>query len=150
LVLAAGSALSQVSVNPRSIDFGERGQNEQCEATVVIQNTGTKPLAIRRIDKSCDCITVTPAKIATTLAPGGSQQVRVTMSSGRAMGRLDKWITIAAGDDLRSQVRVPIAMRVFEDLEMDPREVVLEGVTGAKPVVATVDVKARRSRDSAV
>jgi len=63
------------------------------------------------------------------------------------MGRLDKHLTILT-DSLKRAVEVPVRMRVFEELEIEPREasVRLWGVVGGQAERASLVVKARGGR----
>ncbi|MGH9362259.1 MAG: DUF1573 domain-containing protein, partial [Thermoanaerobaculia bacterium] len=90
----AAPARAQLHIEPRAIDFGERGQNERPEATVLLENRGPVPLVVREIKVSCDCLQVFPPRIDAPLPPQGSLPLRVSMGSGRAMGRLDKRISL--------------------------------------------------------
>jgi len=143
-------AAAQLVVEPPAIDFGERGQNERPEATVLLRNAGKTPLVVLEIKRSCDCLTLAPPRIDAPIPVGGTIPLRVSMGSGRAMGRLDKHITIVLKTNIltknvvRPEVNIPVSMRVLEDFEMEPRGVRLEGICGGPPERATVEVKLRR------
>ncbi len=139
-------SLAQIVVEPPALDFGDRGQNDQVQAEITLKNTGGDPVWIRQIKKGCDCIRLSPSQIQDAIPGGGSVQIQVTMGSGRAMGRLDKWITILLRDLRKPQIRVPVSMRVLDGFEMDPREVRFEGVVGGQPEQKAVEVKTRRGR----
>lgn len=147
--LPCAAARSELQVEPAALDFGERGQNERPEAPVQLRNTGTAPILIQDLKKSCDCIALSPPTLPSRIEPGQAVTVLVSMGSGRAMGRLDKSITIRASGAGRPEVSIPVRMRVFEDLEVEPRSIRFEGVLGGKPEKAVVDVKRRRGGRSA-
>jgi hypothetical protein len=171
VILAGGVAFAQVEVTPPSINFGERGQNERPEETVIIRNKGARPVQIQEIKKSCDCLTISPAQIGAPIPAGGTFPIRISMGSGRAMGRLDKYVTIVTSepgkhvltgpggrvgpevkipgvspDPLKGEVKIPISMRVFDDFEMEPRELRFAGAIGGPPETGSVEVKLRKGR----
>lgn len=126
----------------RSLDFGERGHLERPEIPLVIRNTGTAPLNLTRFEVSCDCIEVLPPRPA-AIPPGGSRTVKVSMGSGRAMGRLDKKLTIHSDDPVRSKVTLPVSMRVHAAFRMKPLQFRFQGLRGKDPVTSTVDILPR-------
>jgi hypothetical protein len=145
-VLTGGGASAQIAVTPQSIDFGERGQNERPEETVIIHNKGVRPLQVREIKKSCDCITISPAQIGAPIPAGGTFPIRISMGSGRAMGRLDKYVSIVTADPGKQEVKISVSMRIFVDFEMEPREIRFAGAVGGPPEQASVEVKLRKGR----
>ncbi len=145
IALAARPSPAQLTVEPPAIDFGERGQNERPEASLTLANRGQSPVMVREIKKSCDCLTIASfPQVPGPIPPGGEIKVRISMGSGRAMGRLDKWITIVSQDGGRPELKVPISMRVLDEFSMEPRDVRFEGVAGGEPQRASIDVTLRR------
>jgi hypothetical protein len=146
LATAGREARAQLEVQPPSIDFGERGQNERPEAVLTLRNGGVAPLKIRELKRSCDCLGLSPQQLSSPIPPGGSATLRVTMSSGRAMGRLDKRITIVTQNPRQPEVVVPVVMRVLDDFEMEPRSISFEGVCGGSPEKQAIEVRPHRGR----
>ena len=141
LALAAASTLhAQVKVTPAFVDFGYRGHNERPLETLLIENKGPAEVTIRELKPSCSCLTVEPAVIAAPIPAGGSVTVKIGMSSGRAMGILEKHLTLVTSDARVRPVEVPIRMSVFEGFSMEPYDVHFDGVVGGAPVTMTVDV----------
>lgn len=143
-------------VEPRALDFGERGHNERPELRLTLKNAGNRPLVISELKSSCSCLTLRPRLLSEPLDPGTARTVKVTMSSGRAMGLLDKYIAIYTGDGGggsgggprrgsgakgKPTVKVPARMRVFNGFDMEPRQVRFEGEVGGNAVTETVDIK---------
>jgi hypothetical protein len=145
-LVSTPAARAQLQVLPPSIDFGERGQNERPEATLTLRNTGSRPLLVREIKKSCDCLGFFPPQLNGPIPPGGTSQIKVSMGSGRAMGLLEKRITIVTQNLEQPELVIPVAMRVFDAFEMEPRSVSLEGVCGGAPAQAAVEIKLRPGR----
>ena len=140
--LTAGGRLS---VSPNALDFGERGHRERPSATLRLSNDGDGPLTIAAIEPSCSCIELRPDRGPAPLTPGKSMEIAVTMGSGRAIGKLEKHITIRT-DGAPGLVRVPVGMRVFDGLSQEPRDVVFEGVVGGDPATRTIDLVWSRGR----
>src|SRR5262245_43813861 len=112
---------AQLKLDPPSIDFGDRGQNERPETTVTLRNLRTTPLTLREIKKSCYCLNFFPDRFPAPIPAGGQTQLKVSMGSGRAMGRLEKRLTILTSSASQPEVSLPVAMSVLEAFEMEPR-----------------------------
>ena len=143
IVLQAAIAHGGVGISPRVLDFGERGHGERPQLELTLTNDGRTPLRVMGIRASCSCITVRPARITGAIPPGKSVTLTVTMSSGRAMGRLDKYIEIRT-DGPGQPRKVPTRMRVFEDLDMEPRQLQFAGEVDGEAVTRSVEIFPRR------
>lgn len=149
LILACGSSPrleAQTQLRPDRVDFGDCGHNEKPSAKVVIENRGASPLTIREIRTSCSCIDVSPRTIQMPIAPGGSETITVSMGSNRAMGVLDKYLTIVAADAAIRPVTLPVHMRVFPGFAMEPRELRFDGVCGGRPLTLGLELRRKDRR----
>jgi hypothetical protein len=136
-----GDGLAQIQVDPPSIDFGECGHSERPVQRVTVRNAGPGAVAIRQIHASCGCIEVSPPSLGQPIPPGGSASFDVSMGSGRAMGLLEKHVEIVTSDPRSPLVVLPVKMKVFPGLSMEPRELRFEeGVVGGAPIRKSVDV----------
>jgi hypothetical protein len=131
---------AQIEATPRAMDLGERGHNEKVEAELLLKNAGKEPVSLGRIAPTCSCIQVDPPALPQPIAPGASVKLTVTMSSGRAMGALHKALEITRAGATVPSLRIPVAMSVLSDYEVEPRELQFEGVVGGQPLVQTVRV----------
>ena len=144
VLLQRSSAEAQLKSEPATIDFGARGHNERPEMLVVVRNTGPKPVVVRELKRSCDCIDVAPARPSGSIPPNGMIQLRVSMGSGRAMGRLDKRLSIIPQDPKVPALEIPVVMSVLEEYHLEPfGGVCLEGIVGGSPKNAFVDLTRR-------
>jgi hypothetical protein len=143
LLLPAASQ-AQLKLEPPRVDFGERGQNERPETTVILRNLGTAPLTLKDIKKSCDCLGFSPDRFTAPIPAGGQTELKITMGSGRAMGRLEKHLTILTSSTSQPEVSLPVSMSVLDGFEMEPRGVTLFGLVGGPPERAEVAIKLRR------
>lgn len=133
---------AQLRVSPGRLDFGESGHGEKRRLKLTLENTGKTPLRIVEMKSSCGCTTLQPKRFSKPLAPGSSVRVNVTMSSGRALGTLNKYITIRTNPGVQP-IRVPTLLRVFPGFETRPGQLRFEGEVAGKPVTKTVDVLRR-------
>ena len=147
-VTALRSLSATVKVRPPAIDFGERGHNESPQATIEFTNEFTIPVRLIRLKPSCSCIKVSPTAFAGPLAPGRAATVSVTMSSGRAFGKLTKYIEIDVVGDTGpiGKLRVPVSMSVFENYRLEPRELRFESQYGGSPVTVSALVRTKGKR----
>ena len=141
LLVNASWISGQLTVNPPVIDFGYRGHNESPEEKVTITNTGQAPIKVREIKVSCSCMKVEPPRLEAAIPPGGSSEFGVTMSSGRAIGRLEKYIEIYPADSGLQPIRIPVGMRVLEGLVVEPTDLKFDGVVGGQPLTQSVSIK---------
>jgi hypothetical protein len=148
--LAAVPAAGVLHVTPAALDFGERGHGERGLLKLTLKNIGATPLRITSIKSCCDILRTSPAGIPRPLGPGGTAVLDVTMQSGRAMGILDKYITIETDGNPRA-LRVPARMSVFAGYSLavedagkgdpSPLQPHLEGDVGGRPVSRSMLLK---------
>ncbi|MGQ9591421.1 MAG: DUF1573 domain-containing protein [Planctomycetota bacterium] len=140
-LLAVPSALpGGVALHPRVVDFGDRGHDERPSATLSLRNDGTAPVKVLAVEKTCDCLAISPRSIPAPIPPGGSAVLEVSMASGRAIGALEKYIDIRTDDPRAPSIRVPVRMRVFDGFSIEPRELHFDGVCGGEPLAQSVAV----------
>lgn len=138
VLLPRAPAFAQIECRPRAIDFGERGHDERPAETLILRNVGASALAVGTIRPNCDCIRVEPSEMRDPIPPGGSVELVVSMSSGRAIGTMEKSIAIEVPTG--PALKVPVSMRVHPGLELKPRDLRFEGVFGGDPVVQHVAI----------
>lgn len=137
-----------IKVIPPALDFGERGHKESPRKTVELVNEFPVPIRIPRVKPSCSCIKVSPTRISGTLDPGAVATLTVTMSSGRAFGRLRKHIEVDVSGNAKAigRLRVPVSMSVFANYALEPRELRFEGRFGGSPVTQSVLLRSKKKR----
>src|SRR5690606_1653859 len=97
-------ARGDIEVSPRALDFGEAGHGERIRRTLTLRNTGDEPIRIRSARASCGCTTLERSIDGQAIPPGTSLEVGVVMSSGTAIGSLEKHLDIELGDGRRVRV----------------------------------------------
>lgn len=70
---------------PASLDFGFLPPNTPGEGTILLRNTGDKPLTINLIQPTCKCTTTTDL-VGKQIAPGGSAELQIKLDGAPAMG----------------------------------------------------------------
>ncbi|MEM7233548.1 MAG: DUF1573 domain-containing protein, partial [Planctomycetota bacterium] len=129
---------SPLKLSSTSLDFGSVGHDETVARKLTITNTGTKPVRIVELRPSCGCTKVSPRQIRQPIAAGASVDVNVTMSSGRATGKLHKYVAVRS-DQCDSASRVGVLMKIFSGYQVRGR-IKLEGEFKGKEVSAFVDL----------
>lgn len=144
LSLTAVPLAAQLRLSPSTIDFGERGHEERPTLALVLENTGTEPLVVAALKPNCSCITVTPPALSGPIPPGGSEEVLVSMSSGRAMGILEKRLEVLTAEERPAAFSIPLVMRVHDGFLLEPHDLRFDGVVGGEPLTRSVEVKRRK------
>lgn len=144
LSLTAAPLAAQLRLSPSTLDFGERGHEERPTLSLVLENTGTEPLVVAALKPNCSCITVSPASLSGAIPPGGSEEVLVSMSSGRAIGILEKRLEVLVAEGRPPSYSLPLVMRVHDGFQVEPHDLRFDGVVGGEPLTRSVEVKRRK------
>lgn len=104
-------------VSGETVDWGDVPPSDLSE-TVVIKNAGGDTLRLSGVDAACGCTTAPLHK--TTLAPGDTTQIAVTVAAGNFTGPQHKTITIKSDDPERPNVVVGLKANIIRDIVADP------------------------------
>ena len=101
LLLAAVSAAAQargprIRVEPDGFDFGRVLPERMLRKEFRLRNLGDSPLVIERISRSCGCTEATTD--VSTLEPGESTPLRVTMRTPTAPGAIQNEVLVRSND----------------------------------------------------
>jgi hypothetical protein len=101
LVLAAASSAEEargprIRVEPESFDFGKVLPKSMLRKEFRLRNLGDEPLVIDRISKSCGCTEA--AADASTLGPGESTALSVTLRTPTAPGTIQNEVVVRSND----------------------------------------------------
>jgi hypothetical protein len=115
-------------VSATSLDYGTCGHHERLTRKITIRNAGDKTLTITKLKKSCDCTSIVfngrPIPRGTTvrhpLAPQAAAELSVTLSTGRIMGVLHKYVEIGSDDPARPTIKLPVLARVHAGVKAYP------------------------------
>jgi hypothetical protein len=97
----------RIRVEPESFDFGKVRPRRTLRKEFRLLNLGDEALVIERISKSCGCTEAT-AEVS-TLEPGGSTPLRVTMETRASAGPVENYVLIRSND--RSQPALQVLLR---------------------------------------
>lgn len=82
-------------------DFGAIKSDQVVEHIFMLTNSGKSELFIRKVTASCGCTAVQPAK--TTVAPGGSTEIKAVFNARGREGNQKKAITVITNDPRQSR-----------------------------------------------
>lgn len=81
-----------MTLQEKSIDFGDLTQGDKVEHTFVFQNTGTTPLIISNVAVTCGCTATQWPK--EPIAPGKSSELKISFNSTGKMGKQNSVVRI--------------------------------------------------------
>lgn len=115
LLLAATSAAEsaegpRIRVEPEGFDFGRVLPERMLRKEFRLRNLGDSPLVIQRISKSCGCTEA--AAGVSTLEPGESTPLRVTMRTPTAPGAIQNEVLVRSNDAERPTLEIRLRATV--------------------------------------
>ena len=115
-----------------SFDFGYLDPHGESEHTFVLKNTGSGPVELENLGTSCKKCTI--AKISKpVLAPGEEAEVLIHWNCGSGPLYLQT-ATIGTKNNIAgSSIQLKVEGRVRMNLASQPEEIVLDGISPAKP-----------------
>ena len=102
-LLGESSAMTSMSFDKTTQDFGKIKEDTENNASFIVTNTGTKPLIIEKVDVSCGCTTA--KKPEKPIAPGKSDKIEIIFHP--KVGQLNeqnKTVTITANTEPKTAV----------------------------------------------
>ena len=141
--LQAAEGTPYLKLSRTAADFGKCGHRQRLTKKVILANEGTAPLTVSSLRKSCDCTSLAldgkplPRTGSTrfTIPPGEEVELDITLSTGRVMGILHKYVEIVSNDPRRPRIRIPVIARVHDDVKAIPWTLPqFTAVAGGKPV----------------
>jgi hypothetical protein len=164
LVLAVLTVLPVRAAEPRLVpeqdgaSFGQLQEGESFTQTFRFRNVGDAPLTIQKERTSCGC---TAAVLSAREIPAGETgTVTVTFNSAGFRGPVVKTVTLTVNDPHQPEVNFSLTGEVLPALELEPAQLVLEGIAPggrAEKVVTltnrgnrTVNLRELRTTDPAI
>ena len=100
----------RIVVAPGSFDFGEVLPNKTLNREFLIHNHGSKDLVIKKVTTDCGC---TAALLDdTTVRPGDSTPLRVSLDTRSRLGPLKKRVLIQSNDLARRTFQITLSAKV--------------------------------------
>jgi uncharacterized protein DUF1573 len=106
----APSTAPRIVVEPASFEFGTVKAGRAVDKEFVVRNHGRAELVIESVKTSCGCTAALTD--STTVKPGGSTPLRVTLTAPAEPGRLEKSVLIKSNDPAHSTVEVKITATI--------------------------------------
>ncbi len=123
LLATAAGAQPNIVMDPPSLDFGKLRQHESRDQTVMIRNTGDRPLQIREIESTCGC--TVPELAVKTVAPGEQVPMEVHFNSKTFQGLQRKYIHVFSNDPDQPSVEYLVAADIQVPLMMKPGQAMI-------------------------
>jgi len=120
--IGAAMALTTVSLNETTHDFGTVAEGEKPETVFKLTNNGSTDMIINRAQASCGC-TTPDAPLNKPFKPGETAEIRVQYDSNKRPGPINKTV------------------KVYGNFETNPTVLTIKGTVTPDPNKATNSVK---------
>jgi hypothetical protein len=100
----------RIRVEPESFDFGKVLPDRTLRKEFRLRNLGDEALVIERISKSCGCTAA--ATEVSTLAPGESTPLRVTVETRTASGTVEHEVLVQSNDSKTPTLKIRLRATV--------------------------------------
>ncbi len=100
-------ARAQLKADPAALDLGRQVQNQVVAAEVKLTNVGLAPLSISGVTADCSCTVAKPEK--STLAPGETTSLKISVETRAALGVLHRVVRVASS---AGELVLPIELAV--------------------------------------
>ena len=101
----------RIAVDPPSFDFGRTLPEKAVAREFTIRNFGDQDLVIENVTTSCGC-TVAESLTKTVVKPGGSQPLRVTLTTPAHPGAITKSVMVRSNDPARPLLEIKLKTTV--------------------------------------
>lgn len=118
---AAADGSPHISIDNAVFDFGSIAQGSPVEHLFTVNNTGTEPLKIERLNPSCGCTAATLS--AQTVDPGNSATIRAVFDTAGFQGYKVKTVRVYSNDPQQPSVVLTLKGSVVPDVIVDPPRV---------------------------
>jgi len=120
LVLSTMNLFAQkIEFETKEINYGDVFQDDNGLRIFKFKNTGTAPLVISDVQKTCGC--TSPNYTKTPVMPGESGEIQVTYDTKR-IGQFVKYVTVYSNDPENNAVQLKISgiVKTKESLPSEP------------------------------
>jgi len=101
----------RIAVDPPSFDFGRTLPQKAVTREFSIRNFGDQDLVIENVSTSCGC-TVADTLAKKVVKPGGSQPLRVTLTTPAGPGPITKSVVVRSNDPARPLLEIKLKTTV--------------------------------------
>lgn len=101
----------RIAVEPPSFDFGKTLPDKAVTREFSVRNFGDQDLVIESVSTSCGCA-VAESLAKTVVKPGGSQPLRVTLTTPSSPGPTIKSVVVRSNDPARPLLEIKLKTTV--------------------------------------
>lgn len=120
LMLSTISTFAQkIEFQYKELNYGDIFQGENGQRIFIFKNTGSAPLIISEVQKTCGC--TNPDYPKTPIMPGEQAEIKVTYDTQR-LGQFSKYVTVYSNDPENNTVQLKISgnIKTKENLPAAP------------------------------
>jgi len=103
----------RIRVEPEGFDFGRVRPRRTLRKEFRLRNLGDRDLLIERISKTCGCTAA--AADASTLAPGDSTPLRVTVETLSSAGEVEHRVLVRSNDPVTPSLEIRLRATVVAE-----------------------------------
>lgn len=112
LAAPEGDAAPRIRVEPSSFDFGRVKQQRTLRKEFRLLNLGERNLVIEQISGSCACSAA--ALDVTSLTPGGSTPLRVSLETRDSSGEIEHQVLVRSNDPQTPLLKIQLRATVVD------------------------------------
>ena len=143
---AEADSAPHIAIDSPVFDFGTIAQGAAVEHLFTINNTGSDPLKIERLNPSCGCTAATLS--AQTVDPGSTATIRTVFDTTGFQGYKVKTVRVYSNDPQQPSVVLTLKGSVVPDVVVDPPRVFFGNVK--KGATDSIDVTVSGSDQNTV
>lgn len=140
IVVPAGHHAPVIHSAERTLNFGERGDDEEFVHVFVIENRGDLSLVIERIHSTCGCAVTNVSQ--RVVPPGGKAELRAEIKLAGYSGRLEREIRVETNDPRQPVYRLYLKGTVIPSREITPPHFLFAAAGG--PQTRSINIKYNR------
>jgi len=130
---ATHTAAPKLELSTSLWDFGQKWAGEKAETTITLKNVGDAPLRIDKVKTSCGCTAASVKK--KLLAPGDSEEVKVTYNTEKRVAKVSQKIQVHSNDPASPVTTIEVKGQVKQVVEMSDRQGLNFGSIGRNDAV---------------
>lgn len=146
LVLSCGAALGQARLEiagGATFTLGSLARGETAERQLVLRNTGSDTLVIKRVDASCGCTGT--VLTSPRIPPGGNGALKIAFDSRNFSGAVHKTVTISSNAANSPELVVNFTAEVIDEIIVTPPQFWIKDAEVGTPVPLSVRLRNKGS-----
>ena len=142
LLLYSGSARAQARLEiagGATFTLGSLARGEKAERQLLLRNTGSDSLVIKRVDASCGCTGT--VLTSPRIPPGGTAALKITFDSRNFSGAVHKTVTISSTAVNTPELVVNFTAEVIDEIIVTPPQFWVKDAEVGTAIPLSVRVK---------